>query len=117
MSDCKIYPADTVDIHGNVWETVGENIRNGLFGEHVKVGYINIDKGKVTSNELELTIFDNKTLIMHNINCFLVFTESIIEGGLAIRIATIAEYSTLRFDQSFDTIKATIKIIYADIKK
>ena len=33
MSDCKIYPADTVDIYGNVWVSVGENIRNGMFGE------------------------------------------------------------------------------------
>lgn len=28
MSDCEIYPADTVDIYGNVWTTVGEDIRN-----------------------------------------------------------------------------------------
>ena len=42
MSDCKAYPADTVDIYGNVWQTVGENIRNGIFGENVKVGYVNI---------------------------------------------------------------------------
>lgn len=24
-----VYPADTVDSSGKVWETVGENIRNG----------------------------------------------------------------------------------------
>ena len=29
MSEQKIYPADTVDSTGKVWETVGENIRNG----------------------------------------------------------------------------------------
>ena len=28
MSDCKIYPADTVDIYGNAWPTIGENIRS-----------------------------------------------------------------------------------------
>ena len=43
MSDCKNYPADTVDVYGNVWPTVGENIRNGIVGENVKVGYVNIN--------------------------------------------------------------------------
>lgn len=26
----KLIPADTVDAHGNVWDTVGENIRHGI---------------------------------------------------------------------------------------
>lgn len=29
MTEQKIYPADTVDSTGKVWETVGENIRHG----------------------------------------------------------------------------------------
>lgn len=29
MTEQKIYPADTVDSAGKVWDTVGENIRNG----------------------------------------------------------------------------------------
>lgn len=33
MAEQKIYPADTVDSKGKVWETVGENIRNGAKSE------------------------------------------------------------------------------------
>lgn len=37
MSDCKIYPADTVDVTGYAWLTLGENIRNGGFpGREIK---------------------------------------------------------------------------------
>lgn len=32
MAEQKIYPADTVDANGKVWETVGENIRYGENG-------------------------------------------------------------------------------------
>ena len=51
MSDCKIYPADTVDYNGKEWPTVGENIRNGIFGFKIKRGFIKITGGKVTSTD------------------------------------------------------------------
>ena len=50
MSDCKTYPADTVDIYGNAWPTVGENIRNGIFGK-LKEGKIKINKKNITSSD------------------------------------------------------------------
>lgn len=49
MSDCKIYPADTVDVAGNVWPTVGENIRNGGFPKEIKSIDIVIENGVVVN--------------------------------------------------------------------
>ena len=69
MSDCKIYPADTVDIYGNVWPSVGENIRNGIFGENVKVGYVNINKGAVIiqGNADEKVLNESNQKLTYNI--------------------------------------------------
>lgn len=117
MSDCKIYPADTVDISGNVWETVGENIRNGIFGENVKAGYVNIDKGNITSTnfiDIDIDKTDKTNFVIQNINCFLAFAESITEGGLNITIANTATFARIRNTISFNNVVATIKIIYKD---
>lgn len=40
----KLIPADTVDVAGNVWETVGENIRKGAkeFSEDIVKEIVNI---------------------------------------------------------------------------
>lgn len=40
MAEQKIYPADTVDANGKVWNTVGENIRNGAKSESLTEGII-----------------------------------------------------------------------------
>lgn len=37
----KLIPADTVDIEGTVWETIGENIRHGA-NEHSKADFVNL---------------------------------------------------------------------------
>lgn len=47
MSDCKIYPANTVDVTGYSWPTVGENIRNGGFPKEIKSVDIVINNGSV----------------------------------------------------------------------
>ena len=121
MSDCKTYPADTVDISGNVWETVGENIRNGLFGENVKVGYVNIDKGKITSTDFIISTIDSAHFRINNIQCFLAFTENITNGNLNISFINYAtddgeRYSVIGNNNHFTRVIATIKIIYKDFE-
>lgn len=116
MSDCKIYPADTVDIYGDVWPTVGENIRNGLFGENVKVGYVNINKGKVTSTDFIINDIYSSNFRIENINCFLVFTESIsTKQGITISFANLPKLSIIYTGAMLSDIIATIKIIYKDV--
>ena len=115
MSDCKIYPADTVDIFGNVWPTVGENIRNGIFGENVKVGYVNINKGECTSTDFSIINVDSNRFRINNIISFLIFPESITEGRLTLTISNAFDYILIRNSDSFSGVSATIKIIYKDI--
>lgn len=116
MSDCKIYPADTLDIYGNVWPTVGENIRNGMFGENVKCGYVNINNGNVTSTDFIISGIYSSNFRIENINCFLVFTESIsTKTGMSISFANLPKMSIIYTGASISEIIGTIKIIYKDI--
>lgn len=117
MSDCKIYPADTVDIYGNVWPTVGENIRNGMFGENVKVGYVNINKGNITSKDFIINTVSKNDFTLLKINSFLVLTESIETGGLNISFTNSLISSTISNSLEFTNVVATIKIIYKDVMK
>ncbi len=116
MSDCKIYPADTVDIYGNVWETVGENIRNGMFGENVKCGYVNINKGNITSTDFTITDILPSSFRINNVNAFLVFKEIVKLGGVNVTIANLNNYTMIRNTQDFKGVIATIKIIYKEIR-
>ena len=118
MCDCKIYPADTVDIYGNVWPTVGENIRNtwlSLFGENVKVGYVNIDKGKITSKDFNIASVSTNNFTLLKINCLLVFTESIKTGGINISFTNSIISTTFQNSIDFTNVIATIKLIYKDV--
>lgn len=115
MSDCKIYPADTVDIYGNVWETVGENIRNGVFGENVKVGYVNIDYGKITSNDFNISTVSPNYFVIEDVTTILVFTESIRGGVLNITFENLAYFSKIHNNPDFNNTLATLKIIYKDL--
>ena len=116
MSDCKIYPADTVDIYGNVWQTVGENIRNGLFGENVKVGYVNINKGNVTSTDFIIRDIYSSNFRIENINCFLAFTESIsTKTGMTISFANLPKLSIIYTGSVISDIIGTIKVIYKEV--
>ena len=115
MSDCKIYPADTVDIYGNVWPSVGENIRNGIFGENVKVGYVNIDKGKITSNDFNISSVSRDYFVMEDVTAILVFTEIITGGVLNITFENLAYFCKIHNNPDFSNTAATLKIIYKDI--
>lgn len=115
MSDCKIYPADTVDICGNVWPTLGENIRNGMFGENVKVGYVNIDYGNITSNNFDISTVSPDYFVMENVTTILVITESITGGVLNITVENLAYFSKIHNNPNFSNTAATLKIIYKDL--
>lgn len=115
MSDCKIYPADTVDIYGNVWPTVGENIRNGMFGENVKCSYININKGKVTSKDFIISQINDNDFRIENIKRFFIFPESIEEGSLRFNVSDEKSSVFIHSVASLNTIIATIKIIYKEL--
>lgn len=115
MSDCKIYPADTVDIYGNVWETVGENIRNGMFGENVKVGYVNIDRGKVTSNDFNISTVSPEYFVLESVTAILVFTEIITGGVLNTTFENLAYFCKIYNKPNLSNTAATLKIIYKDI--
>ena len=115
MSDCKTYPADTVDVYGNVWETVGENIRNGIFGENVKVGYVNINNGVVTSPNFIINNTYTSSFKIENIRVFSAFPEYIDNGSLNISIENSNKFAIIRNAQKIDTIVASIKIIYKEL--
>ena len=115
MSDCKVYPADTVDIYGNVWATVGENIRNGIFGENVKVGYVNIDRGKITSNDFNISTVSPGYFVIEDVTAILVFTESITGGVLNITFENLAYFCKIHNNPDFSNTVAILKIIYKDL--
>lgn len=87
MSDCKIYPADTVDVTGNVWATVGENIRNGLFGAELKQSVIYINEQKITSPDLIIENIVNGQFTIKGKKVFLVYPISCSRGFLSFRIS------------------------------
>lgn len=120
MSDCKIYPADTVDIYGNAWPTVGENIRNGMFGENVKVGYVNINEGIITSPDFSIIKIDSSHFRINNILCFFVSPESVTKGSLDTNFINNAGdnqkgFADISNNTPFLRIIATLKIIYKEL--
>ena len=115
MSDCKVYSADTVDIYGNVWSTVGENIRNGMFGENVKVGYVNIDRGKITSNDFNISSVSQDYFVIEDVTAILVFTETITGGVLNITFENLAYFCKIHNNPNFSNTAAILKIIYKDL--
>ena len=115
MSDCKTYQADTVDIYGNVWPTVGENIRNGMFGENVKVGYVNIDRGKITSNDFNISSVSNDYFVIEDVTAILVFPKIISGGVLNITFENLAYFCKIHNNPDFSNTAAILKIIYKDL--
>lgn len=112
MSDCKIYPADTVDIYGNVCPTVGENIRNGMFGK-LKAAKIKIDGKNITSNDLEIVaIYDS--VFRLNKNVFFVFIDKLYKGALSIRKEYSPEYCDIFTTYLLENIKADITVLYKE---
>lgn len=112
MSDCKNYPADTVDIYGNVWPTVGENIRNGMFGK-VKAAKIKIDGKNITSNDLEIVaIYDS--IFRLNKNVLFVCIDRMYKGALSIRTEHDPEYCDINTTYLLENIKADITVFYTE---
>ena len=115
MSDCKIYPADTVDVYGNVWPTVGENIRNGIFGENVKVGYVNINKGNVTSTDFIISKTYDFIFKIKKANCMLIIPLNITRGGVTFSIFNSSVDVSIQSGTNFNNFDGTFKIIYKDL--
>ena len=115
MSDCKIYPADTIDIYGNAWPTVGENIRNGMFGENVKAGYVNIDKGNITSTDFKINNTSSSSFYIYNTRVFFIISENVEAGGVNISFANFYNGTTIHNTQDFSKVVASIRIIYKEI--
>lgn len=112
MSDCKIYPADTVDIYGNVWQTVGENIRNGVFGQ-VKAAKIKINGKNITSNDLEIvSIYDS--IFRLNKKVVLIFIDKLYKGALSIRTEYSPGYCDINTTYLLENLKADITVLYTE---
>ena len=113
MSDCKIYPADTVDIYGNVWPTVGENIRNGMFGEKIKAGKIKINKGKVTSQDVNVYYTQNDRFDVH-CNVIFFYPLSCSEGCISLRVSMDPFGSVFNSFTTLENVIGEIVIIYSE---
>ena len=112
MSDCKIYPADTVDIYGKVWPTVGENIRNGLFGK-LKEAKININGKNITSSDLKISNIDDYGFRI-NKKGVLVLINKVTTGTVYLRITYNPTYCNVISDTLLTSIKADISILYTE---
>ena len=112
MSDCKIYPADTVDAAGKAWPTVGENIRNGLFGAEVKKGVINIDGQNTASQELTINIVNNGISVKEKV--LLLYPISCSSGYLSFRISLTSKETILVPSVDINTIKGKIGVLYTE---
>ena len=84
MSDTVYYPADYIDTAGNVYPTVGENIRHGQkiinhFGLKWKTGTIMVREGVLTESGVTGASFNN-------VNNAIYFTKpiSITDFNIAI---------------------------------
>ena len=115
MSDSTIYPADTVDINGNVWPTIGENIRNGMFGENVKVGYVNINNGNITSPNLFIIETYDLSFKISRIRVFYAFVEDIKSGNLEISIENTKNNVVIHNTKQLKSVVGSIKIIYKEL--
>lgn len=112
MSDCKIYPADTVDIYGNVWPTVGENIRNGMFGK-LKVAKIKIDGKNITSSDIQITTTTD-TYFRINEHAIFTFIDKVYLGTAIFQIGFDKHSCMIRSIYNIESIKADISIMYTE---
>ena len=112
MSDCKIYPADTVDIYGNVWPTVGENIRNGIFGK-LKVAKIKIDGTNITSSDLKVSSIQEKDFVIDKKAIFIIVDKVYMPIG-NIRIFYFERFSLISTSYKLQDVKADISVLYTE---
>ena len=114
MSDCKTYPADKVDVYGNVWPTVGENIRNGLFGMKVKRGFIEIEKGNITSKEFKITHISEKQFFIDK--KIIILFPILLKSGYSVFSYTLAtlDRSVVMSSGILKDISFTLEVIYQE---
>ena len=112
MSDCKVYPADTVDIYGNVWPTVGENIRNGIFGK-LKVAKIKIDGKNITSSDLKVSSIQEKDFTIDKKAIFIIVDKVYRPIG-NIRIFYFDRFSVISSNYNLQDVKADISVLYTE---
>lgn len=93
----KLIPADTVDVEGNVWETTGENIRNGAknFSENDVKAIIDIlypiDSVYCGENSLILSV---GTWEQRSLNGLPIISSSTLKSGNSIPCNYIAKQET-----------------------
>ena len=112
MSDCKTYPADTVDIYGNVWPSVGENIRNGIFGK-LKVAKIKIDGTNITSSDLEISNIEEHDFIINKKGIFIIVDKVYKRIG-RIWISYFEDFSLISTGYKLKDVKADISVLYTE---
>lgn len=112
MSDCKIYPADTVDIYGNVWPTVGENIRNGMFGK-LKVAKININGGNINSSELKISNIEEFGFTIDKKGIF-IFVDEVESGPVSLRIVYYKSECRIMATYTLQDIIADVTMLYME---
>ena len=112
MSDCKVYPADTVDIYGNVWPTVGENIRNGIFGK-LKVAKIKIDGKNITSSDLKVSSIQELDFTIDKKAIFIIVDKVYRPIG-NIRIFYFERLSVISSTYKLQDVKADISVLYTE---
>ena len=110
MSDCKIYPADTVDIYGNVWPTLGENIRNGILGK-LKAAKIKIDGKNITSNDLEISSIENYSFRISK-KGIIALVDKVYKGVFYLNISYSQTSSFVVSSSPIADIKADILVLY-----
>ena len=110
MSDSTIYPADTVDIYGNVWPTVGENIRNGIFGK-LKWGKIKINKKNITSSDFKISNIEDAKFVI-NKKAILVFVDKVYESSVSIRIVYFQKNCAITFSHTLTDTVADLTVLY-----
>lgn len=102
MSKQVQFPADTVDSNGKVWDTVGENIRNGgknaeallkaIYGEDAEIKYIDVNVTTSTIKTSSSDFFAGGISIWHNkknVVGFFIVNSSITAGASNVTISNI----------------------------
>ena len=96
------YPADTVDSNGKVWDTVGENIRNGgknteallkaIYGEDAEIKRIDVDVTPTAIKSSSSDFLVGGISLWHkqkNIIGFLIGNSSITSGSINATVSNL----------------------------
>ena len=113
MSGCKNYPADTVDIYGNVWPTVGENIRNGILGK-IKAAKISINRGEVTSKELKIGDIFEYYFELKNVKGIFLFVDKVYGNNVSFRFTYSRDKTYINSVSALNDIETDLTLLYKD---